>query len=198
MFGTVPEMIDGVPSPATRIRNETWTLVHNSLDETFHNTLYDWLFTRGGGGSSERLLDVDSPHVLSYLKRTSVNSLPHYELLWQYYARREDYFAAAEVLHKLSQSDFDLTLGKRLEFLSRARGFCHSYGPMGTRQKMNELSHIIQEELDVAAIQDDILKKIKDDDRITPAKKEKLSKELDGNLLSLSDVYTPYPFDYGI
>ncbi|KAH0608129.1 uncharacterized protein H6S33_002181 [Morchella sextelata] len=197
VFGTVPEMIDGVPSPATRIRNETWTLVHSSLDETFHNTLYDWLFTRGGGGSSKRLLDVDSPHVLSYLKRTSVTSLPHSELLWQYYARREDYFTAAEVLHKLAQSDFDLTLGKRLEFLSRARGFCHSYGPMGTRQKMNELSHMIQEELDVAAIQDDILKKIKDDDRITPAKKEKLSKELDANLMSLSDLFNKYADPYG-
>lgn len=185
VYGTALEMQDGVPTTATRIRNETWTLAYTSTDETWHNTLYDWLFSRG---HSDRLLEADSPHVLNYLKRTSVGSLPHCDLLWQYHARRENFFAAAEVLHKLAQSEFELPLEKRLEFLSRARGFCSSYGPMGTRQKMNELSHTIQEELDVVVIQDDVLRRIKEDERISPEKKERLTKELDSNLISLSDV----------
>lgn len=188
VYGTAPEMQDGVPTTATRIRNETWTLAYTSIDETWHNTLYDWLFSRG---HSDRLLEADSPHVLNYLKRTSVGSLPHCDLLWQYHARRENFFAAAEVLHKLAQSEFELPLEKRLEFLSRARGFCSSYGPMGTRQKMNELSHTIQEELDVVVIQDDVLRRIKEDERISLEKKERLTKELDSNLISLSDVCVP-------
>jgi nuclear pore complex protein Nup155 len=184
-FGQGPEMLDGMPTPATRLRNETWQLVYSSGDEVFHNTLYEWLYTRG---LSDRLLEVDSPHVLGYLQRRSLESIDHCELLWQYHARRENFLAAAEVLHKLAQSEFDIPLEKRLEFLSRAKGFCGSFGPMGMRQKMNELSHTLQEELDVAVIQDDILRRIKEDDRISPAKKEKLIKELDSNLLTLSDV----------
>ena len=94
-----------------------------------------------------------------------------------------------DVLHKLAQSDFDLPHWKRLEFQSRAkesRGGSH--GPTGIRQKMNELSHTLQEELDVAVIQDDVLRRVKEDGRINPSKKEKLIKELDSNLLTLSDV----------
>jgi len=184
-FGQSPEMQDGMPTPATRLRNETWQLIYTSDDEVFHNTLYDWLHRRG---LSDRLLEIDSPYVLGYLQRRSSESLDHYGLLWQYHARRENFYGAAEVLHKLAQSDFDLPLEKRLEFLSRAKGFCGSYGPMGIRQKMNELSHTLQEELDVAVIQDDVLRRVKEDGRISPSKKEKLIKELDSNLLTLSDV----------
>ena len=184
-FGQSPEMQDGMPTPATRLRNETWQLIYTSDDEVFHNTLYDWLHRRG---LSDRLLEIDSPYVLGYLQRRSSESLDHYGLLWQYHARRENFYGAAEVLHKLAQSDFDLPLEKRLEFLSRAKGFCGSYGPMGIRQKMNELSHTLQEELDVAVIQDDVLRRVKEDGRISSSKKEKLIKELDSNLLTLSDV----------
>lgn len=184
-FGQSPDMLDGMPTSATRLRNETWQLVYSSDDEVFHNTLYEWLFSRG---LSDRLLEVDSPHVLGYLQRRSLESVEHCELLWQYHARRENFFEAAEVLHKLAQSDFDIPLEKRLEFLSRAKAFCGSYGPMGIRQKMNELSHTIQEELDVAIIQDDLLRRLREDERVAPAKKEKLLRELDSNLLSLSDV----------
>jgi nuclear pore complex protein Nup155 len=62
---------------------------------------------------------------------------------------------------------------------------------MGIRQKMNELNHTIQEELDVAVIQDDLLRRLREDERVSPAKKEKLLRELDSNLLSLSDVGDP-------
>ncbi|KAL7276341.1 hypothetical protein RUND412_000680 [Rhizina undulata] len=188
------DMVDGVLTPIARSRNETWQLVYSSTDEVFHNTLYDWLFARG---LSERLLEVESPFVLSYLQRKSFTSLNHADLLWQYHARRENFFEAAKVLHTLAQSDFDLGLEKRLEYFSRARGFCNSYGAMGMRQKMNELSHTIQEELDVAVIQDDVLRRVKEDDRISAEKKARLERELDAKLISLSDLFNKYADPYG-
>jgi nuclear pore complex protein Nup155 len=191
-YGQSPDMIDGVPSHATRLRNETWNLIYSSDDELFHYQLYDWLFSRGET-FAERLLEVDSPHVLGYLQHRGAESIDHCELLWQYHARRENFYDAAQVLHELAQSEFQLNLEKRLEFFSRARGLCNSHGALGTRQRMSELSQTIQEELDVAVIQDDILKRIREDKRISDVKKTNLEKHLDSKLINLSEVHlSPY------
>lgn len=167
------------------LKAETWRLVYESDDEVFHSSLYDWLFETGRG---QQLLDINSTFVLNYLIRKASNSITHADLLWQYYGRRELYFEAAEVLYELAQCTFKLTLERRLEYLSRAKGYCNSYGPMAARQKMNELGHTVQEELDVAVIQDDVLRRIKEDARISVEKKEALVAQLDDSLISLSDV----------
>jgi nuclear pore complex protein Nup155 len=167
------------------LKAETWKLVYECDDEVFHSSLYDWLFETGRG---QQLLDINSTFVLNYLIRKASNSITHADLLWQYYGRRELYFEAAEVLYELAQCTFKLTLERRLEYLSRAKGYCNSYGPMAARQKMNELGHTVQEELDVAVIQDDVLRRIKEDARISVEKKEVLVAQLDDNLISLSDV----------
>lgn len=179
-----PGTVDGMITPTTRVRNETLRKVYASSDELFHNHLYDWLCERG---QSERLLEVESSYVLAYLQRRSTDCIQHASLLWQYHARRNDYFKAAEVLHELAQSKFTLTLGTRLEFFSRARAFCKSYGALAT-EAMNELNQNIQEELDVALIQDEVLRRIRDDHRIKPEKKANLEKELDSYLMTLSEV----------
>lgn len=183
-----PETTDSQLSAPAQIRKETWELVYSSDDPVFHHELYDWLFSRGQG---HQLLEVNSRYALDYLKRKSHESLGHAELFWQYYARREDYYSAAQVLYRLARCDFDLRLEQRLEYLSRARGFCNSQGPTGVRQRMTDLSHSIQEELDVAVIQDETLKRIKDDPRISEVKKQSLISGLDSHLIPLSDVCPP-------
>ena len=187
--GLVPEMIDGVPTPTTRLRNDTWNLVYNSRDQLFHYQLYDWLFSLGEI-YSERLLEVDSPYVLGYLQYRGAASLDHCELLWQYHARRDNFYQAALVLHELAISEFQLSLEKRLEFFSRARGFCNSPSSGTSRKQMNELSSQIQEELDVAIIQDDLLKRLREDVRISVEKKKKLETALGKQILTLSEVLT--------
>lgn len=192
--GQSSEYIDGLMTTATRLRNDTWNLIYNSDDELFHYKLYDWLYDQGGP-YADRLLEVESPYVLGYLTYKGAESLPHCELLWQYHSRRERFLEAAEVLHELALSEFSLTLEKRLEFFSRAKGFCNSsYG--SSRQRMNELSQTIQEELDVAVIQDDVLKRTMDDTRISPEKKHKLEQELGKKIISLSEVAIPPPLCY--
>ena len=183
-----PDMIDGAPSPIMRLRNETWTLIYNSDDELFHYHLYDWLYSQGGA-YAERLLDINSPHVLGYLTYRGAESLDHCELLWQYHSRRERFFEAAEVLHELAISEFQLPLEKRLEFFSRARNFCNSSYSGASRRKMNELGQTIQEELDVAVIQDDLLKRLREDPRISTEKKFKLEAKLGKGIIDLSTVF---------
>lgn len=173
---------DSIP---IHLRDETWELAYDSDDEVFHNSLYDWLFEKG---LPDRLLAVDSAFILPYLVRRAGNKLDHAELLWQYYARRDNFFAAAEVLYELAKSPFKLSLEKRLEYYSRSKGFCSSHGPYGIRQKMNELSHTIQDELDIAVIQDDILRRIKEDSRIQDDKKRQLIEALDDQVIPLTDV----------
>jgi len=191
-YGRAPEMIDGVPTSTTRLRNETWNLIYNSDDELFHYQLYDWLFSRGEA-FAERLLEIDSPYVLGYLQYRGAESLDHCELLYQYHARRDNFYRSALVLHELAISEFPLTLEKRLEFFSRARGFCQS-SYSTSRKQVNELSQQLQEELDVAVIQDDLLKRLREDVRISQEKKNKLELALGKKILSLSEVFTPLPY----
>ncbi|KAF8437373.1 Non-repetitive/WGA-negative nucleoporin C-terminal-domain-containing protein [Terfezia claveryi] len=183
----------GQPSFQTQLRVDTWDLVYRSDDEQFQNELYDWLCSRGQG---HKLLEINSPFVLDYLKRKAAENLGHAELLWQWYAKREDYFSAAQVLYKLVRGDFDLTLEQRLEYLSRARGFCSSQAPAGTRQRMTDLSHSIQEELDVAVIQDELVKRIRDDVRISESKKEALIVGINKQLIGLTELYNNYAEKY--
>ena len=183
-------MIDGAPSPITKLRNDTWTLIYNSNDELFHYQLYEWLYSQGGL-HADRLLDINSPHVLGYLTHRGAESLEHCELLWQYHSRRERFFEAAEVLHELALSEFKLPLEKRLEFFSRARAFCNSSYGGASRRHMNDLGQKIQEELDVAIIQDDLLKRLREDIRISNDKKAKLEARLGEKILDLSDVGPP-------
>ncbi|KAI5788369.1 Non-repetitive/WGA-negative nucleoporin C-terminal-domain-containing protein [Geopyxis carbonaria] len=189
-----PEMIDGVPSSAMRVRNDTWTIVYGSIDELFHHSLYDWMFTRG---FQDRLLEVDSPYVLRYLQNRGKESIEHCELLWQYHARRENFYDAAQVLVELAQSEFKLTLERRVEYFSNAKTYSSSYGAHGTRQRMNELNSTIQEQLDVAIVQHEVLKRLREDPRISAEKKAKLEEELGDTILGLSLLFNRYADPYG-
>lgn len=161
-------------------------MVYRSDDAVFHHELYDWLYAHGFGA---QLLEIDSPFTLDYLKRKGEKSLGHAALLWQYHARREDYFGAAQVLYWLARCDDEsVKLEGRLAYLSQARIFCSSQAPTGTKQKMTDLIHSIQEELDVAVIQDECMRRIKEDDRISEVKKASLISGIDTQLIGLTDV----------
>lgn len=180
-----PDMVDGIISSPARMRNETWITLYTSGDILFHYSLYDWLFTRN---QTEKLLDVDSPHVLNYLKDRGQGNLKHADFMWRYQHRRGNHLEAANVLQELALSEFDLSLAERLKYLSRAALFCQSPGHFGTRQQMNELGQQIQEQIDVASIQQDLLERIRSDVRISREKKTKLEAELDYRLIDLTTV----------
>ena len=120
------------------------------------------------------------------------------DLLWVYCKKHGDFLTAAQVLFNLAKGDFELSLSQRLEFLSRARGYCNCDCPPNLRQQMISLGNSIQEYLDIASIQDDILNAVKRDNRFTDGKKLEAIKTLDGKILPISDLFNEFadPLEY--
>lgn len=65
---------------------------------------------------------------------------------------------------------------------------CSVRAEPGLRNALNEQATMIQDALDVANIQDDIVREIKNDPRMTAAKQADLLKVLDGKILPLTTV----------
>ncbi|KAJ4291851.1 hypothetical protein N0V90_009747 [Kalmusia sp. IMI 367209] len=186
---------DGVISQIGRRRQEAYEQINNSDDEVFQNYLYDWYMSKGW---AERLLEINSPYVVDYLKRSSEEDVAHADLLWKYYSHYNDYLGAAEVQFQLAKSPFDLSLERRIEYLSRAKanastriaGF--SEHGVRNRQSRQELLRNISDHLDIANIQDDILAKIKTEKRLQGARREEVIKQLDGAIQPVDELFHRY------
>jgi len=173
---------------------EAYSEINGSDDEVFQTYLYDWYINQG---ESERLLEVDSDHVVKYLERQSKVDLAHADLLWRYFARHSQFLEAAKVQLLLAKSGFDIKLTPRIEYLSRAKANASTrtnglqdFGR--SRQPRQEVVREINDLLDLANIQQDILHRLMGDSRLTADRKPEIEKELDGPILSLDDLYNTY------
>lgn len=124
-------------------------------DELWHVVLYQWLIDNA---LTDRLLEIKSPHLESFLKRSSAqqhpNELKILNLLWRYYEKTKNYAAAARVLSKLSEKESpDVTLELRLEYLSRAIMSAKSSNLRTAVSGEGEFLHELEEKLEVARIQ---------------------------------------------
>jgi Nuclear pore complex subunit len=171
------------------IRDSAYETCFSSQDKAFHYEFYKWFIDQG---VSERLLEINTPFILSFLNEKSANKLSLSDLLWLYHAKRENYYEAASILYSLSISEFKLDLNQRIEYLSRANGFCNCVCPPNLRQKMIQLSSIIQELFDVANVQLDILTEIKRDDRVSKENKELATTTLNYKILTISELFNSY------
>ncbi|KAF2789034.1 nucleoporin-domain-containing protein [Melanomma pulvis-pyrius CBS 109.77] len=186
---------DGVVSQITRRKHEAYEQINNSDDEVFQNYLYDWYLAKGW---ADRLLEINSPFVVDYLRRSSEADIAHADLLWRYYAHYNDYLSAAEVQYQLAKSPFDLSLEKRIEYLSRAKANASTrmtgFSETGVRNRPSrqELLRSISDHLDIANIQDDVLQKIKNDTRLTGDRRASVIENLDGAIQPLDDLYHQY------
>lgn len=188
--GPVP---DDVVSLVTRRKFEAYEQINNSDDEVFQNYLYDWYMRQGW---AERLLEINSPFVVEYLRQSSEKDVAHADLLWRYYAHYNDYLSAAETQYQLAKSNLPLPLEKRIEYLSFAKANASTrmtgFSDTGVRnrQSRQELLRNIADHLDIANIQDDILGKLKGDERLArdPARKEQVLALLNGQIQPLDEV----------
>ena len=155
----------------------------------FQTDLYDWYLAQG---QTDRLLEIQSPYIISYLQRKSSDDIAHADLLWKYYTQSERYHDAAGVQLALSKSAFALSLDRRIEYLSRAKANASTHVLGGSRQTRQSLLREVSDLLDLANIQDDILQRLKADPRITSQRKPEVVQELNGQILSLSDLYNSY------
>lgn len=180
-----------VISQIGRRKFEAYEEINKSTDEVFQNYLYDWYLSKGW---AERLLEINTPYVIDYLRRSSETNEQHADLLWRYYAHYNDYLSAAEVQYQLAKSPFNLSLERRIEYLSRAKanastrmaGFSET--GVRNRQSRQELLRNISDLLDIANIQDDILQKIKSEPRLDANRRADVIKTLDGVIQPLDDV----------
>ncbi|KAI7974256.1 hypothetical protein EIK77_006191 [Talaromyces pinophilus] len=186
---TDPGVIDGQYTPLAKRRNEAYSVISDSNDEVFLTSLYDWYLEQGW---SDRLLGTQSPFVVTYLERKSIDDIFHADLLWRYYAQSERYFDAARVQFQLAQSAFVLPLSRRIEYLGQARAnastFTHEIGRQSRQRLLQEIGNL----MDVANIQDDLLQRLKEDERLSKENKDSVLKEIDGPIQDLTLVCSTF------
>lgn len=171
------------------VRDAAYESCFASTDKNFHFEFYQWFINQG---YSERLLDVKTPYILPFLEESAQKDLALSQLLWLYNAKRENYFDAARFLYTLSISDFQLSLQQRIEFLSRANGFCNCTCPPSLRQKMIHLAGLVNELFDVANVQLDLLNRIQKDSRISADNKQVAVETLNGKIQTASELFNSY------
>lgn len=191
---SAPEMADGYYTTPAKRRREAYDVINASEDDVFQTTLYDWYLSQGW---SDRLLEIQSPHVVAYLESKSSTDLRHADLLWRYHVQQNNYTLSASVQLQLAKSKFDLTLEQRLEYLSRAKAHAAARGISlagsdMSRQSRQELLREISDLLEIASIQEDILQRMKKEPRLSAQRKPEVLRQLDGPILPINELYNQY------
>ncbi|KAM9908212.1 hypothetical protein OXX79_000521 [Metschnikowia pulcherrima] len=171
------------------LRDITYDTCFASTDKSFQYEFYRWFIRQG---CSERLLTVNTPFVLPFLEEVSQDNLALTELLWLYHAKRENYYPAAKILYFLAISSFKLSLKQRIEYLSRANGFCNCTCPPNLRQNIIQLSTLIQELFEVANVQLDLLTTIQADPRIKAENQDIAAETLNNKIQNASELFNSY------
>ncbi|KAH8804905.1 putative nucleoporin [Xylogone sp. PMI_703] len=184
-----PEFVDGRPTLAATRRSEAHNVVNDSDDEVFQFDLYDWYLAQGW---TDKLLAVDSPYVVLYLQRLSTSSMEKADLLWRFYVHQEDFYSAASVQVQLAKSDFPIPLIKRIEYLSRAKANASTQSVGVGRQARQVLLHEVTELLEIANIQDELLTRLRGDERIAADRRAEVVRSLDGQIQDLTHLYNEY------
>lgn len=171
------------------MRDETYKACFLSEDELFHYCFYDWFFEKG---LESRLMEVQTPYILSYLVFKAEREFSFAELLWIYCKKCGDSFKAAEELFKLAVGNFELSLDERMRYLSRARTYCGADGDAETKHAMDRLETMIDEYLLVASVQHELLWAIQEDKRLdSDVQKESIAK-LNGKILTISELFNDF------
>lgn len=176
---------DGSHSIVAKRRNEAYEVISNSKDEVFLTSLYDWYLARG---LSDRLLEIRTPFVATYLQRRSAEDIFHADLLWRYHMQSNQFYNAATVQFELAKSSFQLSLSRRIEYLSQARANASIATPDVPRASRQRLQQEVALYLDISHVQDDLLQRLKDETRIEPDRKAAVLDEVNGGVMELSMV----------
>ncbi|GMM56763.1 Nup170 protein [Maudiozyma humilis] len=183
-----------VSSDVRSLKDESYAIAFGYNDKLFHYHMYDWLVAQD---QADKLLELDTAFIQSYLEENAASSLKISNLYWVYQSRKGQFYKAAEILYSLAVSDFSITLSDRIECLSRANGFCNGVCPPNQKQNMVQLAGAIQELFEIAGVQDDLLSLISTDNRIASETRQSLTKELDNKIRPVSDLFNDYAIPLG-
>ena len=177
------------PDNAATIRDEAYALAIQSDDELFHFYLYDWIVEMG---RPEQLLEFDTPFIEKYLHETFSTVPERRDLLWKFYARREEYLSAAKALQSLAmvQDGSDIKLEDRVYYLAQALTNAQSAACVGTEDV--EFLTSLQERVDVAQVQLEVVRAIVAHTGMDDAEKVAPLEALNSALLTLDDLYQDF------
>lgn len=184
-----PSMIDGQYTLAAKRCAEAYDVINTSKDEAFQTDLYDWYLSQE---RTDRLLDIQSPYIVTYLERKSSDNIVYADLLWRYHSQRGQNHEAAVVQLMLARSDFKLSLDRRIEYLGRAKANASTTSPGIARHARYQLLRDVSDLLDVANIQSDLLQRLKGDERIPADRRPAVVNDLDGALVPFDVLYNGY------
>ncbi|EME38428.1 hypothetical protein DOTSEDRAFT_75834 [Dothistroma septosporum NZE10] len=192
-----PEVVDGRYSIAMKRRSEAYDIIDHSDDTVFLTDLYDWYCNSAEGGLNQpqRLLEIDNPHVVEYLKKKAVEFRGHADLLWRYFAHHNDYLQAADVQLDIARSSFQsLNLEDRISYLSRARTNASTRQTILTdsRQNKQKLLREISDLLEIATVQDELLQRIRSESRLNAESRIRHIDILNGSILAVEELYNQY------
>ena len=174
---------------AARRRTEAYEVIDKSEDEAFQTDLYDWYLSQG---KIDRLLEIQSPYIVTYLQRKALDDIAHADLLWKYHSQNGDHHEAATVQLELARSAFSLSLDRRIEYLGRAKANASTPSPGIARPTRYKLLREVSDLLDVANIQSDLLQRLRVDERISATRRPEVIAALNGSMLPF-DVVCLYP-----
>ncbi|CAI4214926.1 unnamed protein product [Parascedosporium putredinis] len=183
--GHEPDMIDGKPTLTATKRLEAYDVVNGSNDELFHFGLYQWYIDQGW---MDRILAIESPHVVTFLESLAREDATHANLLCRFYTHQGQYYQAAVVQSDLAQADLPINIKERINLLSLAKTNANVSSPGVARQQQQVLNHKISELLEIAHIQDDVLERLRVDSRIDPQRLIEIEDKLDGKIQNLTET----------
>ncbi|KAL7424377.1 hypothetical protein Q5752_000059 [Cryptotrichosporon argae] len=176
----------GASDAAMRVRDEAYALAIASDDELFHFYLYDWHVARG---RSDQLLEFDTPYIERYLQLTTSSVEDRRDLLWKYYARREEYMAAARALVDLAVRPGALRLHERTYYLAQALTNAKSASSLDADDV--EFTTGLQERVEVGLVQVEVARAVEAHRELSSDEKHGLLAELD-ELKDLDELYQDY------
>ncbi|KAI5366337.1 hypothetical protein Slin15195_G078570 [Septoria linicola] len=197
-----PEVVDGKYTLAVKRRSEAYDVINSSDDIVFLTDLYDWYVgvqtfeDVAPLGQPDRILDINNPYVVEYLRKRSQDHRLHNDLLWRYFAHHNDYLQAAGVQLDLARSGFEeLTLSDRIEYLSRARTNASTRQTIITdsRQSKQRLLREVSDLIDIAEVQQELLERLKSESRLQdPSKKASIVQDLNGQIHPVEHLFNHY------
>ena len=173
----------------SKLRDECYKICLNSSDKLLHFELYKWFIANG---VSEKLLVIETPYILDFLRQESSHDLEMSKLLWIYYSKKGNYYEAACQLYILALSQFKIKLVDRIQFLSVANSFVQVIETQFVKQDIMELAAKINDLISVSNLQDELLITILQDSRVGQMAKNIAKDALDGEILTINELYNEY------
>ncbi|QRV86756.1 non-repetitive/WGA-negative nucleoporin carboxy-terminal protein [Ceratobasidium sp. AG-Ba] len=143
---------DGSADDADAVRKNAYQLALASDDPMFHAELYDWLVKQN---RTDDLLEIRTPFIEDHLLSQAQRSNRWGELLWQFFVHSGQYLRAAQALQSLADSENDLSLERRIEYLSLAvsNAKSHPGSEYGQQEASVEFLTDLEDKLEVAQVQ---------------------------------------------